>query len=949
VEGGVFRRGGLLTVFVLSVLVRASAHAAQTVGAAMGAIDGTVTDRTGAVLPAVTIDVSGAALMGTRTEVTGPDGSYRFPALPPGEYALVFKLEGFQPASRSIRVTFGFTTTVNIPMDVAAHQVDLDVDGGVRGVDRHTTMIATNFDRRDLAYLPGSRGMNAILAATPAVQLTRFDVGGSAALAPGPFSAYGIAGYNRPTLEGISVSNMNPFGFTLDYGAFDEVSVGTGAYGPEFPSPGVHMQFITKSGGNRYDGTIYTGHENRAWQAHNIDAGQVARGAPGASGLPASEANRLDRYHDVNADAGGPVRKDRLWWYVSFRDQGAAARQVNFPIEPLETRATTTTGKGTLRLGDHHRLVAFGQGSRNRQPIRLDGFLRSASAINESVESTASQLSTGLVWKAEWNAVVGKTVFFEVRAGRFAAARSETPNGVSARFEDLFSPVVSGGNRSWQADLQRDQFFASLSYFKDGWAGSHHVKVGGDLHRLIDGEAWRQAYPGDVLHVYERGVPRQVYLFQTPSRSESGQWWYSAYASDSWRVGGGTTLNLGLRFDRLRAFLPEQGHAAGRLTPTAESFAAVNLMDWNVVAPRIGASHDLTGDGRTILKGSYGLYWLPPTAELGFNVNPNSRVWWQQYNWSDVDGNGVWGPGEEYELLDRRGGEAIETLDPRLKLAFVREVTARLEREVASDLTFATGVVWRGERQQGLRQRAAWPIEAFTIERSLRDPGPDATPGTADDGLDIRLFDLPPGVVGAPGVIVSNVPDSDMNYLTWEAAARKRLSRRWSMVAAYSQTWNRDHASAYFGQPIRANEFPVTPNDYINTDEHGRHAFHVWSAQVYGTYHAPWGLRIAPFLRHQSGQPFGRTLTTPLNYGTIRVLAEPIGTRRQDNVTLVDARLAKDFPMAAGCRVTAYVDVFNVLNANAEQNISWATGESFLRPLAIVPPRILRLGFQLEW
>jgi hypothetical protein len=451
--------------------------------------------------------------------------------------------------------------------------------------------------------------------------------------------------------------------------------------------------------------------------------------------------------------------------------------------------------------------------------------------------------------------------------------------------------------------------------------------------------------------VYENGVPRQVYLFQTPSRSESGQWWYAVYASDSWRVGGRTTVNLGLRFDRLRTFLPEQGHAAGRLTPTAESFAGVDLMDWNVVAPRIGASHDLTGDGRTILKGSYGLYWLPPTAELGFNVNPNSRVWWQQYHWSDVDGDGVWGPGEESQPLNHRGGEAIEALDRGLKLAFVREVTARLEREVASDVSVATGILWRGERQQGLGQRAAWPLEAFTIERSFRDPGPDATPGTEDDGRDIRLFDLPSDLVGAPGVIVSNLPDADMNYLTWEAAARKRLSRRWSMFAAYSHTWNRDHASAYFGQPVRANEFPVTPNDYINTDEHGRHEFHVWSAQLYGTYEAPWGLRLAPFLRHQSGQPFGRTLSTGtrLNYATIRVLAEPIGTRRQDNITLVDARVAKDFPMAADRRVTAYVDVFNVLNANAEQNISWATGESFLRPLAIVPPRILRIGFQVEW
>lgn len=916
----------------------------------MGAIDGTVTDGTGAVLRAVTITVSGDALMGTRTEVSGPDGSYRFPALPPGAYSMGFRLEGFKPLSRTgIKVALETTTTVDVPMDVAAHEVVVSVDDGVRVIDRHATMIATNFETRDLAHLPGSRSMNAILAATPSIQLTRFDVGGSAALAPGPFSAYGIAGYNQPMLEGMSVSNMNPFGFTLDYGAFAHVSVGAGAYGPEYPSPGVHMHFITKSGGNRYTGTIYTGYENRNWQSHNIDPGQVGRDAPGTEGLPPNEANRLDGYHDVNADAGGPVRKDRLWWYVSVRDQATSARQVNFPIEPLETRVTTTTAKGTLRLGDRNRVIVFGQSGRNRQPMKLDGFLRLATAINESRESTTSQLSTGLAWKVEWNADVSRKLFFEVRAGQFAATRSETPNGASARFEDLFSPVVTGGNRNWLEDLQRDQFFGSLSYFKAGWAGSHHMKVGVDFQRLVAGEAWKQGYPGDVLHVYENGVPRQVYLFQTPTRSESGQWWYAAHGSDSWQVGGRTTLNLGVRFDRLRVFLPQQGHPAGRLTP-AESFGTVhNVIDWNVVAPRIAASHDLSGNGRTILKASYGVYWLPAVADLGFNVNPNSRVWWQQYNWSDVDGNGVWGPGEEYDLMDRRGGEAIETLDPSLKLAFVREATARVEREVTSNLSVESGVVWRGERQQGLRQRAGWPFEAFVLQRILRDPGPDATLGTSDDGRDIRLFDLPTETVDAPGVVVTNVPHSDMNYLTWEATARKRLSRRWSMVASFTHTWNRDHASAYFGQPIRANEFPVTPNDFINADDHGRHVYSVWAALLYGTYEGPWGLRIAPFLRHQSGQPFGRTLTTRLNYGTIRVLAEPIGTRRQDNVTLVDVRIGKDFRISGSRRVTAFVDAFNVLNNNAEQNISWATGESFLRPLAIVPPRILRIGLQLDW
>ncbi len=95
-------------------------------------------------------------------------------------------------------------------------------------------------------------------------------------------------------------------------------------------------------------------------------------------------------------------------------------------------------------------------------------------------------------------------------------------------------------------------------------------------------------------------------------------------------------------------------------------------------------------------------------------------------------------------------------------------------------------------------------------------------------------------------------------------------------------------------------------------------------------------------------QPFGRTLSARLNYGAIRVLAEPIGTRRQDHITLLDLQIEKDFLNRSGRRLTAYLELFNALNANPEQQISWSTN-SFLRPLAIVPPRIARLGFRLDW
>ncbi len=248
-----FRNAGLLGVCAACMLLIASASAGQTVGDTTGGIDGIVTDRTGGALSGVTIRATGSALMGARTGISGADGVYRLPAMPPGEYVLTFSLPDFHSATRDgVRVAFGATTSVSITLDVKPLQEQITVESDVRILDRRATIIAARVDAETLADLPGTRSIGALLAATPALQLTRFDVGGNTAFGMGIFSAYGIAGFNRPTLEGINIGYFNPLGFSLDYGSFDEVSVGLGAYGPEWPTPGVHVQVITKAGGNQY-------------------------------------------------------------------------------------------------------------------------------------------------------------------------------------------------------------------------------------------------------------------------------------------------------------------------------------------------------------------------------------------------------------------------------------------------------------------------------------------------------------------------------------------------------------------------------------------------------------------------------------------------------------------------------------------------------------------------
>jgi len=239
-------------------------------------------------------------------------------------------------------------------------------------------------------------------------------------------------------------------------------------------------------------------------------------------------------------------------------------------------------------------------------------------------------------------------------------------------------------------------------------------------------------------------------------------------------------------------------------------------------------------------------------------------------------------------------------------------------------------------------------LDAFNVMTTVADPGPDGVRGTADDGRDLIVYDLPAELIGQSATVIRNALYGDSDYWTLETVARRRTGARFTLLASFSHTWQHDQGMGYLGQPVRANEFPATPNDLINTDLRGRHVFTTWSVKVFATYEGPWRIMVAPVLRYQSGQPFGRTLTVPLASGTVRVLVEPIGTRRQDRVMVADLRVSRSFGQPKGRPITAFVEIYNLLNSNAAESVSWSTTD-FLRPLAITPPRIARIGVQIGW
>ena len=120
-----------------------------------------------------------------------------------------------------------------------------------------------------------------------------------------------------------------------------------------------------------------------------------------------------------------------------------------------------------------------------------------------------------------------------------------------------------------------------------------------------------------------------------------------------------------------------------------------------------------------------------------------------------------------------------------------------------------------------------------------------------------------------------------------------------------------------------------------------------------GSYEAPYGVRVTPSVRNQAGQPYGRTISAGsangINYGSARILIEPISAHRQDTVTIVDVRVEKSLALAASRSLSLFVDGYNLTNTNAATNINWSSGATYLTPSTIVPPRLARIGARFAW
>jgi hypothetical protein len=387
--------------------------------------------------------------------------------------------------------------------------------------------------------------------------------------------------------------------------------------------------------------------------------------------------------------------------------------------------------------------------------------------------------------------------------------------------------------------------------------------------------------------------------------------------------------------------------------------------------PRLHAAYDLTGTGRTVVKGGYGRFahnWHSDELQMANeNVHLVSR-----FLWHDLNGDKLFQPGEiNFDLSGSdfvstslfTGGEdglAGAVPNPAINEPMSNEFSMSFEHQlIPSFAVRATGIY---SRQQVFRvQNNLRPYSAYNIPVTRPDPGPDGVLNTGDDpGQSITFYEYPAALAGRQfqqPMLVNGTDADDQKYTTFEFAASKRLDRRWMMMASYSTTkidvphWQNTASTGNdFTQPgLQVFLTTLDPNAEINSAYRIRET----TARLEGAYIFGWGMQASGNFEHRSGQPWARTVNFAAPAGqpipTIVLRTEAIGARRLPDINLLHARIEKSIRMSAGRKLALRLNVYNLTNINTEQSITQLSGINFAKPGNILSPRIIELGAEFSF
>ena len=944
----------LMIMAVVGVLLGTTAFAQMT----QGRLTGTVADAQGAVMPGVTVTVTSPAMIGAQSTVTEANGKYLFPSLPSGTYRVSFELSGFQKVNReNINVVSGQTISADVQLQVASLAESVTVTGASPVVDVTTTKVGTNLKGEALTAVPNSTDAWGALSEAPGVRMQGFDVGGSHKSQQSGYEVFGIQNQSRIVTDGVDhTESVGYAGYYEDYYSNEEVAISALGSDVEMNSGGAAVVSTIKSGGNMFKGLENFTYENGSWVGDNNTDALRAQGFTGNPNL---------LFYEGHADLGGPIKRDKAWFFVAYN-----TFKINKVVSGTPREIATDlglfhnyTGKGTYKPSASDTIIGYVQRGRKEKPNRgLSALL--------APESVRAQNSLTYTYKGEWQKVFSNRTFLDVNVGNY---HSLWPMVVKVD-PALRPPTVNrstgftsgSGWNAFTSVRNNPQVKAQLTYYLPEKKGSHDFKFGFeeryDYYRIaINGTSGPIRYS-----LNSAGVADRIRFADVGANSDLGAGWdasanvdqkYAAYAQDRWAPNNRLTITAGIRMDYQDAYYLD-GHRKPLITdlladgtrvfPVESTVPRASLVKKTNFAPRVGFTYDLTGKGQTVLKAFYGRYYNN-LADGFYNANPGGTNY-AEYNFLDQNRNGRYdGPSELGALRFRLGG-ADAPVNPNLRTPYTEEYSGTLEHQFWGESSVRLTYVRKNSKDfipfYYSPYVPAWDGKVTVPTRQTVN------------GEVFNLLDIPASLASQSSALYTNIPDSDFHYDTIELAFNKRFSSKFFIQTSGDYQWRDELKSAdidNWGTTSPLSTDPIGVNYFVNVNPAvpNRQKTTTYHAQLLGRYTFPFEIGFAANFRYQSGFPYARVIpdgsTDPgLNVSPSPFFVENLKNNRSDNVSLLNFRVDKGFTFAGHYKITGIFDLYNVLNANPVTNFS-VFNDNFKSVIAVLDPRVAQLGIRFEF
>jgi len=918
-------RGSLLIFAVMCAAV-------TTHGQAVTAnLQGVVSDATGAVVSAATVTAANLETGEKRSVGSNAEGFYRFNLLPRGPYEVRAQKTGFADQNLKLTLTVGDTVTANFALKVAGQTQQVEVTSLASQVDTSSSQIEQPISQVQIADLPiNDRNFQ---------QLANLIPGASPSPSYDPTKRlYGgiVSGGATARSSGISVDGGNfndnivggPVGLVPE-DAIQEFQVITNQYSAEYGhSSGPFINVVTKSGSNTLHGSGFLLYRQKDLQAN---------------GFFEKKKPDFDR-EQFGGSLGGALVKDRTFGFYAIErnrqqksqtvDTGGVYQQFegSFPA-PFRDLLMVTKLDHHFTAAESLSFRASFQRNTSREGLRIDPNLLFGGPPAENAFQVAT--NENLSWQATQTSLLSTRTLnqFTVQFNRFINNLKPTSLGINLRFPS----VVFGENSSTPQNVQQDRLQLRDDVSTQGsWHGLHSIKFGVDLNPRIKYNALFDLVKNTsfFFSVDDPGItcssPTSCHttLIQNPnspvffalrgigSTKENGTtaWQMAYYVQDDWKISRRLTVNLGVRYEFESGFIDAGFHQP--LEGVAPFFDSRTRKNPKLsFGPRIGFAYDPAGNGRTVIRGGYGIYYDSTPWEIGY---------------IDRTFNGV-----KY-FIDAFVPTQPDVNDPAFQGPLPPPGGFAVDAKVSQPYTHQ----WSG----GIGQQLPWGIVLDASYVHIlgihgwmsRELNPQSA---------TRVAPFP-----SLGLFTSFQSTNISHYNGLQVSARKNLDKRLQCQVSYTLSKAVGLSDDIFepGVPQDSNNIFA---DKGPTLRDARHRF-----VLSGIVNLPLGFQTANIVALQSGRPFNITTGNDDN-GDGHLKDRPAGVGRNAGraapTYVWDTRLSRPFKIGERVEISPTVDLFNVVNHpnfDPESYNGVISSPTFGKPSDIIsPPRQLQLGVRASF